>query len=589
MKAVFYARVSTDAEDQKNSLVNQVEFFDSYISEEGYKKVDCGVLYRKDKSYQVLSGGYADEGISGKSLKKREAFKQMIVDAKAKKFELIITKSVSRFARNVEDTAKTIKDLKELGIGVYFLDLKVNSMDNSKEFMINLFSSLAQEDSNNKSYIVQFGIRKAQLAGKFTGQAPYGYDIVDGYLVINEREAVIVKLIYNKYYHDSCGTGKIVRYLNEQQIPTKKGKLWSQVQISRILDNTIYKGLQIQHMTQVIDINRGTRKAIDEDEWIQVQKDELIIIDSELFTLVQIEKQKRLEQFGHITYQGDKYADSDGNALVFKARRLDATGRHSNQHIFSNLLYCHNCGSSMKRKKRKAYVRKDKTSKDIGYEWRCANNDMYGSSKCKYGNSYTEEYLLSFIKEEIIKFKQENHKITLDNYIYTYLENENEEEDKVAVESKIAKLNHKIKLIFELLSEGIIDKEEFGVKNKDLQTELREAIAEQDKLLTVDKQIQLTKLKFNKFVEYIEMFDENNITNANLRKIITSINAYTFDIPFDHPDIDPNNPKIITVEWSFLDKVEMQIYEDMAQKDIRKYNLQHDFVQSEELDLTPPY
>ncbi|MEV5024772.1 recombinase family protein [Paenibacillus sp. LPE1-1-1.1] len=588
MKAVFYARVSTDSEDQLNSLSNQLDFFDNYIKEEGYEKADSGILFRKNNTFQVLSGGYADEGISGKSLKKREAFKLMIQDAMAKKFNLIITKSVARFGRSVEDTAKTIKDLKEVGVGVYFLDLKINSLDNSKEFMINLFSSLAQEDSNNKSYIIQFGIRKAQQAGKFTGHAPYGYEINNGYLVINETEAEVVKVIYNKYYYESCGTGKIVRYLNEKQIPTKKGVKWSQIQVSRILDNTIYKGLQIQHMNQTIDINRDIQIAIPEEDWIKQQKDELIIIEPSLFDLVQFEKQKRLEQFGHISYQENKYIDEDGNVKVFKARRIErSTGRHSNQHVFSNLLYCHNCKSSLKRKKRKAFVRKDGTSKELGYEWSCAANDMYGSAKCKHRNSFTEEYLLTFIKDEVIKFKKEKHEVTLDNYIFTYIKNDNEAEDKLNIEMQIVKLNNRSKLILELLSEGLIDKEEFTLRNKEVKDELRVAKNDLDRLMTFEVKIQETKLKYNQFINFIQNFDENNITNSNLRKIINNINAYTFDIPIDHPEIDPNNPKILFIEWSFLDKVESQIYEDMAQKEIRKFNSEHGF--EENLDESLPY
>ena len=111
----------------------------------------------------------------------------MMREAKLGKFNLIITRSVSRFGRNVEDTAKAIKDLKELGIVVYFLDLKINSLDSSKEFMINLFATLAQEESNNRSYITQFGTRRAKKAGKWTtGNLSYGYIIKDGFLAVDE-------------------------------------------------------------------------------------------------------------------------------------------------------------------------------------------------------------------------------------------------------------------------------------------------------------------------------------------------------------------------------------------------------------------
>lgn len=188
--------------------------------------------------------------------------------------------------------------------------------------MINLFATLAQEESNNRSYIVQFGIRIAQRKGKWTtGTPPYGYNIKDGFLVINELEAIVVQRIFNEYYNQGYGTGRICRNLNSDGIPTKKGKQWSQKQISTILDNDIYTGIQTTHTKQTIDINRQLQKLIPKEEQIIHEYEHLKIIDPELFQLVQI-----------------------------------------------------------KRKKRKAYVRKDRSSKGLGYEWCCAINDMYGKA-----------------------------------------------------------------------------------------------------------------------------------------------------------------------------------------------------------------
>ncbi|OPH61915.1 hypothetical protein BC351_01350 [Paenibacillus ferrarius] len=556
MRAVYYARVSTDSDDQVNSLHNQISFFADFITENNYSKVDCGILARKNNVFEYLEGGYADEGISGKSLKKREAFKQMIKDAKQRKFDIIITKSVARFGRSVEDTSKTVKDLKELGIGVYFLDLKVNSLDNSKEFMINLFASLAQEESNNKSYIVQFGIRKAQQMGKFTGHAPFGYDVIDGYLQINESEKVIVKRIYDLYYNQAFGHGKIARLFNKENIKTKKGAQWSQIQISRILDNPVYKGLQIQHMTQTTDINRDIRKVIPEEEWIKHNKPELLIIEKDFFDMVQIEKQRRLEEFGHISYIKDKYIDEEGNIKIVQKRRI-ARGekRHSSAHIFSNLLFCQNCGSGMKRKKRKAYVRNDGTSKDLGYEWSCTSNDMYGKEKCAYRNAYIELDLINFARDEIVNYR--NSSIISDTNINLYIQrNMDAKNDEVSIEdieAEIEKINAKVELNFELLSEGTINKDEYKKRNEKQQSALKILESNLNKLKYVETEVDEIRLRYNNFKKTLENFNQEEITNGALRRILKRINIFT----------DINNKKIPSIEWIFMDTTKDALIKDV--------------------------
>lgn len=166
MRAVAYCRVSTNSDDQINSLKNQKKNYLELFENKKYDVADTGLLYRKDGTKEFIKGIYADEGISGTSIKNRIAFMQMLEDAKRKEFDIIYVKSISRFAREVETLAKVLKDLKELGIGVQFELQRVNSLDSSREFIINMFASQAQEDSRLKSDAIQYGIRKAQNQGK---------------------------------------------------------------------------------------------------------------------------------------------------------------------------------------------------------------------------------------------------------------------------------------------------------------------------------------------------------------------------------------------------------------------------------------
>lgn len=573
-KAVVYARVSTNREDQLNSLQTQMSFFEDYIKEQGYELADSGLLNRKDGNNELLQGIYADEGLTGTSLKNRRAFKQMMADAKKGLFNMIITKSVARFGRNVEDTVKAYKDLKELGIGVFFFDLKENSLDNSKEFIINLFATLAQEESNNKSTIIQFGIRKAQQQGKWTtGNPPFGYDIVNKYLVKNEYEAGIIKRIFEMYYDEGCGTGKICRWLNESGIQSKRGTKWSQVTISRILENPIYAGKQVTHKEQTTDVNRKIVKFIPEFEQIITINEDLRIISDDLFQQVQIEKGYRKELFGQIIIENKYVTDEDGELRVIKKRMLDrAGGRHSNELLYSNILYCGNCGSSLKRKKRRAYVRKDGTKRELGYEWACAMNDMYGSSRCSYRNSVNENELNQYVIEEIEKKKQDDsgHQWNLNSYIYTYLNKDHVQGEILKQQEALKEVQLQIDTNFRLVSKELISDDEYKERNDLLQEQKRNITSDLNRLLFVDKEIEETKKKFDNFHSFLKTIDTANLSNGVLKKVIDRIVVHTFDKSYLRMFQELKHKNI---EWKVLDKSELELLGDMADKDMNVFNI----------------
>lgn len=561
IEAVAYARVSTDADDQLNSLSNQLSFFEEYFAENGYQKGDCGVLCRKSGENEVLSGVFADEGISGKNLRKREAFKQMMREAKLGKFNLIITKSVSRFGRNVEDTAKAIKDLKELGIGVYFLDLKINSLDSSKEFMINLFAALAQEESNNRSYITQFGIRKAQKEGKWTtGNPPYGYIIKDGFLAIDEAEAEVVKRIFDQYYNEGFGTGRIARLLNNDRIPTKKNKQWSQKQLSTILENPIYTGVQTTHTKQTTDINRQIQKLIAKEEQIVHKYDHLKIIEPELFRLVQFERKKRTEMFGFVEFIEEKSVNEDGDIEVKMKRKLHRSKtRYSTVHLLSNLLFCHHCSTGLKRKKRKAHIRKDGTSKELGYEWCCAINDMYGKARCAYRSATPEEQIIAYIKNEIKRIKEDDEYFdsALEKHIALYYEEENVAERLASLEEQINEANEEIKTNLRLVSKNILTDEQFEAFNGSAQEKLNLLQRDYNRLMYLDVEVEEVKLKHRAFLKMLETIDTENLTNSSLRKLIRKVDYITF----------VGGEKTQRIEWNYMNVQYTQYLKDMFFKE----------------------
>ena len=229
-KVAGYARVSTDNEDQLLSYNAQVDYYTRFIHS------------RDDWDFVGL---YTDEGISGTNTKKREGFKQMIADALAGKIDLIVTKSVSRFARNTVDSLTVIRQLKEHGIEVYFEKENIWTFDGKGELLITIMSSIAQEESRSISENTTWGRRKQFQDGKVSISFKYflGYDRgKDGNLVVNPEQAEIVKLIF-RLYLSGYSFISVARELTRRGIPTPTGKQkWSQTTVRSILKNEKYKG-----------------------------------------------------------------------------------------------------------------------------------------------------------------------------------------------------------------------------------------------------------------------------------------------------------------------------------------------------------
>lgn len=228
LKVAAYARVSTSSDEQINSIEMQKLYYENYIKEH--------------KGWEFV-GIYADEGISGTSMKNRGEFKRLIADATAGKIDLILTKSISRFARNTVDTLQYTRLLKEHGVAIYFEKEKINSAESTGEFLLTLLSSLAQEESRSMSENVKWGKRKAFAEGRYgMGYSTFlGYDKgSDGKLVINPEQAEIVRLIYLRFV-TGTPVNWIIRELNESNMPSPGRKQWWTSTILSILRNEKYK------------------------------------------------------------------------------------------------------------------------------------------------------------------------------------------------------------------------------------------------------------------------------------------------------------------------------------------------------------
>lgn len=281
-KVAAYARVSTDSEEQLTSYEAQVDYYTKYIKE------------RADWDFVFV---YTDEGITGTNTKKRDGFNQMITDALNGKIDLIITKSVSRFARNTVDSLTAVRKLKDKGVEVYFEKENIFTFDGKGELLITIMSSLAQEESRSISENITWGKRKSAADGNIS--LPYkqflGYEKgEDGLPQIVEKEAAIVCLIYKKFLEGKTPTA-IAKYLTAHGIPTPSGRPnWRCGVVESILTNEKYKGDAVLQKTFTTDF-LTKKKKVNEGEVPQyyVEHSHDAIIEADEFDMVQIELARR--------------------------------------------------------------------------------------------------------------------------------------------------------------------------------------------------------------------------------------------------------------------------------------------------------
>lgn len=538
MKCVAYCRVSKDTSDQLNSLENQIRHYTDLFKQKGYEGAECGMYYGKDgkeETVKYIPSIFADEGISGTKLKNREAFKYMLECAYRKEFDIIYVKNTQRWARSVEDGAGILKKLKVIGIKVIFEDGNINNFDH--EMTINILLSTAQEESRAKSAAVQFGIKKAQEQGKFTSAVPYGYRKINGFLKPIQEQLEVVKSIFNLYLQGWGGI-KISRYLNSMNIPTQKGKRWTQVQINDLITNPIYKGMQITHTVQNIDINISETsysdgekeykyksiKDMNENDWIINHIEELRAVPDEVFNEVQEERAKRKE-------------------LIKKG------SRPSSDTVFGNLLYCQHCGRAMRRKKLWGWKRKDGT-RNFGVEWVCVSHDTYHNDICRFRNSWHEDVLADRIKNEIENIRDNRQMLenAFSEYVAQFLSSENVSLRVAELEAELEEIKAEIKANLKLYTRNIIDDEQYKEQNDELQAHKKELESQIVKLKRIDDAREEAKKKFNNYVKFIEKIDLENIDNSLLKRIIKRIEAYTYI------NDDGIEKKDIVIVWNMLDK-----------------------------------
>ena len=313
LRVAAYCRVSTEQDEQLNSFENQVTYYTEFIN--------------RNPNYE-LAGIYADEGISGTSTKRREQFNRMIADCEAGKIDLIITKSISRFARNTQDCLNYSRKLKDLGIGITFEKENISTMDSTGELLFTILSSLAQDESRSISENCQWGIRSLFKQGvvHINTNRFYGYDKnEDGRLVINPEQAKVVRWIFESYM-DGINPDIIARRLMEKKVPGCMGEpKWTVDTIMGILQNEKHMGDAILQKTFTADYL--TKKQVKNEGQLaqyHVKDDHEAIVSKELWQVTQLEIQRRKD--------------------YMKRYGLRTMGRNTDEQPFTNRVFCGVCG-----------------------------------------------------------------------------------------------------------------------------------------------------------------------------------------------------------------------------------------------------
>ncbi len=425
-KVAAYCRVSTDNEDQANSFESQQRYFRQYIE--------------RNPDWELYAI-FADEGISGTNTKKRKEFNRMIECAKNGDFDLIITKEISRFARNTLDSIFYTRDLKKHGVGVIFLNDNINTLDGDAELRLAIMSSIAQEESRKTSERVKWGQKRQMEQGVVFGRSMLGYDVKDGKMTINEEGAKIVRLIFHKFVDEGKGTHVIARELREEGIEPMRVKEWQNTVILRVIRNEKYCGDLVQKKTYTPDFlshekkyNRG------QEEFVILKDHHEPIISRELF-------------------------DKANRILDAKSLSQEGKAKHSNRYPFSGKIKCCRCGAS--------YVARYKTRKDGSrYKaWRCyeaANHgrphiDKAGNQVGCSGESIRNEdaiYLLYLVCREL-KINRQKVVDNLTRTIDAVMRIDLTETNTSALSEKIEEAKKKRTGLIDLYTSGDIDKTEF--------------------------------------------------------------------------------------------------------------------------------
>ena len=483
-RVTFYARVSTDTEEQAHSLKNQVQYYTDFIEQ---------------NPNWTFVNGYIDEGLSATSATKRESFMRMVEDGKLGKFDLIITKELSRFSRNTLDSIKYTQELLYSGVGVIFQSDNINTLDPDAELRLTIMASIAQDEVRKISERVKFGFRRSIEKGVVLGGGNiWGYKKDKGKLVIDEKEAKIVREIFEMYATQNLGIRKIAQYLSENGLKNNKGNDFSFSTIKGILINPKYKGYYCGNKTHKYDYRLNDVKYLDESEWVMYKDEENVppIVSEELWDKANRILKKRSDK------QSTENKAAYQNKYAYSGKILCA---EHNVHFYRT-LYRYKTGN-----------------KEI---WQCKRYSERGRAGCDAPVIYTTE--LDEIMKDAYNTIIKDRATIINDLVKIYSSINSSSKIKEDIAKTKVEINDIIKRKDKLLDhsiEGRISDEEFTKRNRQfnlniegLEVRLSELYAEEEKNKGISNTVETLRQMIASELDFSEGFN-NSIIDTLLDKI----------------------------------------------------------------------
>ena len=467
-----YCRVSSDSADQIHSFVAQIRYYSDYEKE--------------NPQYQIVDI-YADEGITGTEMEKRDEFNRMIRDCQRGKIDRIITKAVSRFARNTEELIATLRVLKDLGVSVYFEEQGIDTQQLNMEMIVTFPGMAAQKESETISGNVRWGVKKRMESGEYiTPRPPYGYKNLNGSMIIDQEQTCVIRRIFNLYLQGT-GIQQIANMLNLEKIPSPNyngSKRWSFSTLRYILKNEKYIGDSLLHKrytTETLPYRRKHNHG--EKEMYYVENSHPAIISREIFGKVQ----KLL-----------------GEKTCKKGRE--------NTSVFAKKIRCPECGGLFQKK----------TTRGKRY-WCCSLNAVTGECKSR---RIREEMLYETFTVMAYKLK-ENRQALLENLILQLEDLRNRTSDNVQrvrqIDKEIADLSAKNLVVTRLHTNGIIGVAEYSMQTSEIENKISALRVERKKKLTEDENNMFLD-EVRELNEIIKNHEPSSVFNEELfEKIVEKI------------------------------------------------------------------
>ena len=439
MRVTYYARVSSEKDEQLNSLDNQVSYYSDFI--------------KKNPNWSFVEG-YIDEGLSAMSTKKRENFHQMVNDAKSGLFDLIITKEITRFARNTLDSIQYTRELLQYGVGVFFQNDNINTLDEDSELRLTIMSGIAQDELRKLSSRIKFGHQEAIKKNVVLGNSRiFGYRKDNKRLIIDEKEAEMVRELFTLYATDQYSMKQIEEIFWNKGYRNNNGKRICHSTMSNTISNPKYKGYYVGNKVKIVDMFTKKQKFLPPEEWVMFKDETGEIVPA-------IVSEELWEQAN----------------IVLRRRSHDVKNRQNkcnHANLLTGKMYCTHCG--------KLYYRKDSKDRkgNLLSRWICSGKINNGADSCPSFTIYEEE--IQKIIYEVFKDTAKDAELIIDKYIEKYNQKRKDNTSSIRLQKLKDRLDFLAKKKSKLLEynmDGHISDRDFIEMNKEISNESAEVLSE---------------------------------------------------------------------------------------------------------------